>query len=56
MNRLPFARLRTRRTLMTVAGAVVAALVLWRLRPSEPLAEPKPDLDARPDPGQSPRN
>jgi hypothetical protein len=49
MNRLPFARLRTRRTLMTVGGAVVAALVLWRLRPSAPMPEPKPDPDSHPD-------
>lgn len=37
--RLPFARLGTRRTLMTVGGAVVAALVLWRLRTSAEAAQ-----------------
>jgi len=55
MNRLPFARLRTRRTLMTVAGAVVAALVLWRIRPIEPLSDPRPAPEPDPEPDPPPR-
>jgi hypothetical protein len=37
--KLLFARLGTRRTVMTVGGAVVAALVLWRLRTSAEAAQ-----------------
>ncbi len=53
MARWPLTRLRTRRTMMTLAGAVVAALVLWRIRPVEmpPKPGPDPDPDPRPDPG-----
>jgi hypothetical protein len=49
MARPPVARLRTRRALVTLAGAVVAALVLWRLRPSVPELEPKPSRGPDPD-------
>ena len=31
--------------LVTLAGAVVAALVLWRLRPNEPAPASRPDPD-----------
>ncbi len=37
--KLPFARPGTRRTVMTVGGAIVAALVLWRLRTSAETAQ-----------------
>ena len=37
--KLPFGLLGTRRTVMTVGGAVVAALVLWRLRTSAETAQ-----------------
>jgi hypothetical protein len=37
--KLPFDRLGTRRNLMTVGAAVVAALVLWRLRTSAEAAQ-----------------
>jgi len=37
--KLPFGRLGTRRNLMTVGGAVVAALVLWRIRTSAEAAQ-----------------
>lgn len=48
MANQPRARLRTRRTLVTLAGAVVAALVLWRLRPSEPPPTVVPDQEPKP--------
>ena len=41
----PASRRRTRRTLVTLAGAVVAALVLWRLRPGEPAPKPSSGPD-----------
>ena len=37
--KLPLGRLGTRRNLMTVVGAVVAALVLWRIRTSAEAAQ-----------------
>ncbi len=48
----PRPRFRTRRTLVTLAGAVVTALVLWRLRPSEPppLVEPATEPEPKPEP------
>ncbi len=49
----PRSRLRTRRTLVTLAGAVVAALVLWRLRPTEPTPTVQPATD--PEPGLKPK-
>lgn len=37
--KLPFGRLGTRRNLVTIGGAVVAALVLWRIRTSAEAAQ-----------------
>jgi hypothetical protein len=45
MAQAPRGKHRTRRTLVTLAGAVVAALVVWRLLPNEPPPKPGPDPD-----------
>ena len=52
MAEQPRPRFQSRRTLVTLAGAVVAALVLWRLRPSEPppLVEPGTEPEPKPKP------